>query len=362
MRRLGEHARGSVRAIRGPAERLRRLASVAALLSAASVIVTTVAFDAAAAPSSKTASPDCLAQGARYAEGDKTTTTYEIQSIKGVTCAFARSWVARLTYQRVQADKSLSGGPPGWICGSLGRGRASTGFCQKSGGGYFWWKPKFIPVAPVRVYDVDVTGYETRTSKSARQERLRVHWTQTVPGLRLVVKRERKGQWERAFFRITRGKGSVEKIVDETDAPLTSVDPLPCPAPKTYRYPLHFLVWGQGPAQAAIAFYGEIPRPPAGQSPPDVACPWVDVDGRGPLHRDERSTPWGKVYSGLDLQFKADYMSMVFPGVRQGSGQFVFPMDRIVAGRSFVITEDFRRDLPNMRLTSTVKIVFTRKG
>ena len=90
-----------------------------------------VATSAGAEPSASVVSGTCLATGARY-EQDAThayrvgqaqsTTTYEIQSIKGVSCAFARSWVARLTHQRVRSDHSLPGGPPGWLCGAVGRG------------------------------------------------------------------------------------------------------------------------------------------------------------------------------------------------------------------------------------------------
>lgn len=190
MRRPRDHELGRTRAIRGPAERLRRLGSVAALLSAATVVVTTVAFNAAAAPSSETASPTCLTQGARHVEGTRATTTYAISQIRGVTCAFAKPWVSRITHLHVQANTQVSGGPPGWYCGGSGHPLAWKGACAKTGG-YFYWQPVFAPTNPnanLRVYDMHVVGSATATYKDPLYGHVTLHWVHTVLGLRIRVR------------------------------------------------------------------------------------------------------------------------------------------------------------------------------
>jgi hypothetical protein len=102
----------------------------------------------AAAPTSRTGSGDCTAKGARVTVGSRTTTTYSIEK-DGVTCAFAKPWVNRLSYERVDPTSGeISGGPPGWDCQRGGRPekRAEVGSCSHSTATrslYFSWQPSF---------------------------------------------------------------------------------------------------------------------------------------------------------------------------------------------------------------------------
>lgn len=92
----------------------------------------------------------CMAKGAAV-DGSPGTANYTI-SLEGVTCAFAKPWVTRLSYKRVvltyktysngtrQAYGVLRGGPPGWVCGSttslIGK-RARVGGCDWKSGNRF---------------------------------------------------------------------------------------------------------------------------------------------------------------------------------------------------------------------------------
>jgi len=98
----------------------------------------------------------CIAGGAPFTPtpGGSTITHYKID-VRGVTCAFARPWVTRLSYRRVmlvytrlangtrQASGRIAGGPQGYECGAStleAHLRAHMGACQnKSGTKSFTW-------------------------------------------------------------------------------------------------------------------------------------------------------------------------------------------------------------------------------
>jgi hypothetical protein len=160
------------------------------LLSVGAVVVTAVGLGASAASSPKTDSASCLTQGARDIGGKRSTTTYSIEQIRGVTCSFARPWVTRMTYRHLpKSTQAPSGGPPGWYCASQDPGLAYSGGCAKTGG-YFTWRPKFAPPDPnanLRVYDMRVVGSGTISFKSGGHGSAR--WSQTVLGVRIRVQR-----------------------------------------------------------------------------------------------------------------------------------------------------------------------------
>ena len=88
---------------------------------------------ATGAPTTRTA--NCVAQGARHVDGKRVTTTYWVDLV-GVTCEFAKPWVAKLTHTRpakYDAEGKLTGGPRGWTCLS-GRGYPALAF---KGGGWY---------------------------------------------------------------------------------------------------------------------------------------------------------------------------------------------------------------------------------
>jgi hypothetical protein len=98
----------------------------------------------------------CIAKGAPL-YGPSGTSDYKVGSLQNVTCAFARPWVAQLTHKRValahttgphpQAFGRITGGPPGFECGtmaSLANKLARSGGCHtKAGGKSFNWQPSF---------------------------------------------------------------------------------------------------------------------------------------------------------------------------------------------------------------------------
>ncbi len=86
---------------------------------------------AAAAPSSPSiASGTCAGlMGAKWkASGGKTGTKYVVGT-RGVTCAFVKPWVARLSGLH-KANAMIAGGPPGFTCRAAQRmqGEAFYGF------------------------------------------------------------------------------------------------------------------------------------------------------------------------------------------------------------------------------------------
>jgi len=106
--------------------------------------------EGAAEPGSLTATPtSCTATGARVTIGGRTTSTYSVDLSAGVTCAFAKRWVASLSPQPVDPTSGeISGGPPGWYCQRGGRPekRAEVGSCSRNTDTksfFFSWQPSF---------------------------------------------------------------------------------------------------------------------------------------------------------------------------------------------------------------------------
>ena len=151
---------------------------------------------AAGAPSVRTA--DCHAQGAtprrRQARHDNV-----LVDLGGVTCAFAKPWVAKLTHARpakYDAEGKLTGGPRGWTCGS-GRGYPALAFkggcckgppeCRSGSSTYFSWKPRYHDDNPARrvyTYDVSLVGSATVTySESWGGGTVSSRWAMTVNAL-----------------------------------------------------------------------------------------------------------------------------------------------------------------------------------
>jgi hypothetical protein len=102
---------------------------------------------AAARPSQ--AAAQCIATGARTTQPGHPTNKYVV-SVRQVTCAFAKSWVARLSYKPTVLKaggglRPLTGGPAGFKCIAIGvvAPHTAVGQCFKSAGKIqFGWYPK----------------------------------------------------------------------------------------------------------------------------------------------------------------------------------------------------------------------------
>lgn len=117
---------------------MSRAAAVLALL------VVLVAVGAAPAGAREDAT-FCLGTGAPWKRGTSTGTTYVITVSRGVTCAFAKPWVRRLSARRASRSGQPLAGPPGYQCRvtiPFG-GKAAGGACGRGGGRGFGWVPKF---------------------------------------------------------------------------------------------------------------------------------------------------------------------------------------------------------------------------
>jgi len=129
----------------------------------------------AGASAARTASGPCTAEGARVTQGSRTTSTYNVE-LNGVTCAFAKSWVTRLSSMRVDPSSGeIAGGPPGWYCQPGGRPetRAQMGSCSRNlatKSVSFTWEPLFA------------TSTGECTTKGA-PVRLQGHGTSTTYGI-----------------------------------------------------------------------------------------------------------------------------------------------------------------------------------
>ena len=95
-----------------------------------------------AAPHSKATFPKCIATGARYTAPGGSTQKYIVYPA-GVTCAFAKPWVSRLTKKPSKRAARhgitfawISGGPPGFSCetGLNEVPHAVSGQCRKQKG------------------------------------------------------------------------------------------------------------------------------------------------------------------------------------------------------------------------------------
>ena len=91
-----------------------------------------------AAPHSKAPVPKCIATGARYTAPGGSTKKYIVYPA-GVTCAFPKPWVSRLTRNHQEVGSTfawISGGPPGFSSdtGLNEVPHAFTGQCRKQKG------------------------------------------------------------------------------------------------------------------------------------------------------------------------------------------------------------------------------------
>ena len=121
---------------------VRRIALVAVLLAACAVAPASAREDVRAEAEAATF---CLGTGAQWRRGTARGTTYVITVSRGVTCAFAKPWVRRLTARPATRSGQVLSGPPGYQCRvaiPFG-GKAAGGACGRSGGRGFGGVPKF---------------------------------------------------------------------------------------------------------------------------------------------------------------------------------------------------------------------------
>jgi hypothetical protein len=121
---------------------VRRIALVAALLAVCAAAPVSAREDTR--PHAQAAT-FCLGTGAQWRQGTRRGTTYVITVSRGVTCAFAKPWVRRLTARPASRSGQALAGPSGYQCRvtiPFG-GKAAGGACGRSSGRGFGWVPKF---------------------------------------------------------------------------------------------------------------------------------------------------------------------------------------------------------------------------
>lgn len=120
-----------------------KLAVLALLVSLASGAGTAQARPGASSPTASEATL-CIATGASWRRGTARGNKYVITR-RNVTCAFARTWVARLSGRRATRPAQRVAGPAGWICLVTApyAGKAAIGACGRGSGTGFAWGPKF---------------------------------------------------------------------------------------------------------------------------------------------------------------------------------------------------------------------------
>jgi hypothetical protein len=126
----------------GRVKPVRRAALVAVLLAACAATPASAREDMRTEAEAATF---CLGTGAQWRRGTTRGTTYVITVSRGVTCAFAKPWVRRLTARPARRSGQALSGPPGYQCRvtiPFG-GKAAGGACGRSGGRGFGWVPKF---------------------------------------------------------------------------------------------------------------------------------------------------------------------------------------------------------------------------
>ena len=99
--------------------------------------------DASSPTASKVITP-CIAIGTPWRRGTSRGNKYVITR-RNVTCAFAKTWVTRLSGRRATRPAQSIAGPRGWICivTASYNGRAAIGACGRGSGTGFAWGPKF---------------------------------------------------------------------------------------------------------------------------------------------------------------------------------------------------------------------------
>ena len=86
----------------------------------------------------------CIATGASWRRGTSRGNKYVITR-RNVSCAFAKTWVTRLSGRRATRPAQSIAGPRGWICIVTApyAGKAAIGACGRGIGTGFGWAPKF---------------------------------------------------------------------------------------------------------------------------------------------------------------------------------------------------------------------------
>jgi hypothetical protein len=317
---------------------------------------------AAGAPSVRTA--NCVAQGARHVDGKRVTTTYWVD-LGGVTCAFAKPWVAKLTHTRpakYDAEGKLTGGPRGWTCGS-GRGYPALAFkggcckgppeCRSGSSTYFSWKPRYHDDNPARrayTYDLEIVGSGTVTFPEASGGgTVTSHWTQTVRGLRISAVRRtswlppkyRKAGWE-LFFINGKASGTATATADY------SKPPDGCSAHESGQFTVRAQVGNDGVGASAVSL-GVDGEPLCVQGPLDAFGGILDGQG------------FCSGLAGLCWEFTPYSGNFRFANNHKPPRPWLPPMGQIVNGLSWSKTVHFDlTDLGGVH-TATVRITLTRR-
>jgi hypothetical protein len=120
-----------------------KLAVFALLVSLAVGAGTGQARPGVASPTASQLTP-CIATGRAWSRGPRHGNKYVITR-RNVTCAFAKTWVTRLSGRRATHPAQSIPGPRGWICIVTApyNGRATIGACGRGSGTGFGWAPKF---------------------------------------------------------------------------------------------------------------------------------------------------------------------------------------------------------------------------
>jgi hypothetical protein len=328
-------------------------------VAAAAFAALLVAAPDAATPSSE-AGPPCLARGARYVVhhlgGDQVTTTYTVTEIRGVSCAFARRWVGRLTHKRAK-HYALFKGVPGWYCGSFANGAnalVSSGDCTRAGG-YFKWQPKLPPPPPtvhVYTYDLEVVGSATTNySESWGGGTVSSHWAMTARGLRIrtfprnnyLPTRYRKAGWEMSFITAPKTDGTATATVDY------SKPPEGCAAHEAEQFNFSASSWSNF-GVSGIVYSGEAP-----------ACLLpLDVAGGPP---DSKGLCTG--LAGACWEFTAASGNVHFANTRKRPRPFMTPLAQILKGLSWSKTFEYHSPPTDASGVTTASVRFSltrRKG
>jgi hypothetical protein len=120
--------------------RLKRLASIALMVTVAACIGTTGAATATV-KAHQAACPDFTGPAWSFPELGKTGTNWKVTA-RHVSCTFATRWAKKLVHTRYKGEAATKlKGPAGWTCTpSIPRGRGVPGECR-SGNKLFAWGP-----------------------------------------------------------------------------------------------------------------------------------------------------------------------------------------------------------------------------
>jgi hypothetical protein len=310
---------------------------------------------AAAAPTTRTAA--CVAPGARHVDGKRATTTYWVDLFGGVTCDFAKPWVAKLTHARprkYEAEGSLAGGPRGWKCYS-GRpypALAYRGGCNtKQDTVYFSWKPRYKDTNPaVRVYTYDYEVVVSATiaySQGSGGGTLSSHWTMTARGLRIRTARRnndlptryRKAGWEMSFISAAKTDGTATATVDYSNPPEG------CPAHEAEQFKVSASSWSNFGVSGIVY---------SGQAPPCLLA--LDLTGGPP---DSKGLCTG--LAGACWEVTPDGGNLHFANTHKRPRPFMTPLAQILKGLSWAKTFQVHRTDAAGVTTASVRFSLTRR-